>query len=176
MSFENESYHIYIQRIKAIYLQLQDINPIIKATINFIDTIKDHTPITHFKTLQQLTLTHIIEQHIQDLSLTNQKVDMALDILLCQAPRIDHVSWEYKHHVEVSWSGSRHIFDNPVVLTHLQYVIYKDGSRGITNVSEHLPPTRELFQDHCPEPILNPEYLPIKESFEVKIPHLKPRF
>ena len=92
MSFENESYHIYIQRIKAIYLQLQDINPIIKATINFIDTIKDHTPITHFKTLQQLTLTHIIEQHIQDLSLTNQKVDMALDILLCQAPRIDHVS------------------------------------------------------------------------------------
>ena len=71
MSFENESYHIYIQRIEALTLQLQDINHSLRDTINFIDSVKDRTLNTRFKTLQQLTLSTIINKHVSDLNLIN---------------------------------------------------------------------------------------------------------
>jgi hypothetical protein len=75
MKFEQESYHIYIQRIEALTLQLQDIKYSLRDTISFINKIKERTPDTHFETLQQLTLSALIDKHVQDLALTNQKLN-----------------------------------------------------------------------------------------------------
>ena len=110
MKFEDESYLIYIQRIEALTLQLQDIKTSLKDTISFINQVKERTPDTHFETLQQLSLSAIIDKHVADLDLTNQKVDRVIDLVLCQAPHLDPTSEEYKKHSEVAQLGSKHQF------------------------------------------------------------------
>ena len=177
MEFENESYHIYIQRIEALTLQLQDIKSSLKDTISFITQIKERTPNTHFQTLQQLSLSAIIDQHVQDLHLTNQKVDRVIDLVLCQAPHLDPTSEEYKKHVEVASLGGRHSFGTPVVLTKLSTYTLPCGGRRIQNPSEHLPPSGNVKPgNYHPYPLLNPEHLPIVSRFRVIIPHPEPKF
>ena len=89
MIFEKESYNIYIQRIEALTLHLHHIKYSLRDTITFINSIKDCTPNTQFKTLQQLTLSAIIDTHVGGLNLTNQKVDRVIDLVCCQAPHVD---------------------------------------------------------------------------------------
>jgi hypothetical protein len=177
MKFEQESYHIYIQRIEALTLQLQDIKSSLKDTISFINQVKERTPNTHFQTLQQLTLSAIIDKHVADLNLTNQKVDRVIDLVLCQAPHVDPTSEEYKKHAEVAQLGGKYIFGTPVVLTKLSTYTLPCGGRRIENPSEHLPPTGNIAPGNVhPYPLLNPEHLPIVTSFKVDILHSEPKF
>ena len=107
MSFEQESYAIYIQRIEVLTLQLQDIKHSIKHIISFINCINERTPNTHFKTLQQLTLSALFDKHVQDLNLTNHKIDRAISLILCQAPHVDPTTEEYKKHAEIAKLGGK---------------------------------------------------------------------
>ena len=177
MKFEQESYHIYIQRIEALTLQLQDIKYSLRDTISFINKIKERTPDTHFETLQQLTLSALIDKYVQDLTITDQKVDRAIDLVLCQVPHVDPTSMEYKKHAEVAQLRGKHAFRTPVILTKLSTYTLPCGGRRIENPSEYLPPSGNVAPGNFhPYPLLNPEHLPIVTCFEVEIPHPESRF
>ena len=60
MSVEKESYHICIQLIEALSLQLLDITYYLEDIIDFVNYIKDRTSNTHFISLQQLALRKIV--------------------------------------------------------------------------------------------------------------------
>ena len=122
-------------------------------------------------------MSTIIGKYVGDLNLTNQKVDMAIDIILCQVPHIDPTTEEYKKHVELFLIRGKYVFGTHVVLTHLSNQILRDGGRIIEEPREHIPPTRDNIPgESINYPLLNPEHLPIETCFDVKIPHPKPRF
>jgi hypothetical protein len=122
-------------------------------------------------------LSAIIDKHVADLNLTNQKVDRVIDLVLCQAPHVDPTSEEYKKHTEVAQLGGKHVFGTPVVLTKLSTYTLPCGGRRIENPSEHLPPTGNVAPGNFhPYPLLNPEHLTIVTSFKIDIPHPEPRF
>jgi hypothetical protein len=122
-------------------------------------------------------LSALIDKHVQDLNLTNQKVDRAIDLVLCQAPHVDPTSEEYKLHVEVAQLGGKYAFGTPVVLTKLSTYTLPCGGRRIENLSEHLPPSGNVAPGNFhPYPLLYPEHLPIVTYFKVEIPHPEPRF
>ena len=142
-----------------------------------INPIKDCTPNTHFKTFQQLTLSAIIDKHVGDLNITNQKADRFIDIVLCQAPHVDPITVAYQEHVKLAKLGGKYVFNTHDVLTHISTYTLINGTRKINSQNERCPAgNRTLPLELSPQAILNPEFLPIENCFDVKIPHPKPTF
>ena len=120
MICERASYEVYIQRIEAIILQLQDIKQDIKKTVNYITKLKDLAPGTNIPYLQELMRTELFKNHTQDLLETREKVNMTIDLVLCQAPHLDPRTEEYKVHSRHAEEEERNIFDTSVTLTCLK--------------------------------------------------------
>ena len=95
MIAERSSYLVYIQRIEALTLQLQDIKSDLRESVAFISHIKDIIPVIGLPSLQQLSLSTIIDHHSGDLLLIREKIDRTVDLVLCQAPHLDPRIPEY---------------------------------------------------------------------------------
>ena len=138
MIAERSSYLVYIQRIEALTLQLQGIESDLKESANFITYINDIIPVIGLPSLQQLSLSTIIDHHLEDLLLIREKINRTIDLVLCQAPHLDPRTQAYRAAALQAERGGKHIFNSPVVLTPLRTVATTSG-KAIQNASEHLP-------------------------------------
>ena len=137
MIAERSSYFIYMQRIEELTFQLQDINTNLE-TVDFIAHIKKIIPTSCLPSLQQLSLSTIVDHHFSDLYLIREKINRTIDLVLCQAPHLDPRIPEYGAAALQAERGGKHIFNSPVVLTPLRTVSTTSG-KAIQNASEHLP-------------------------------------
>ena len=80
---ERASYEVYIQRIEAITLQLQDIKQDLKAAVDYTTKLKDFVPGTNVTSLQFLTLTELLKNHNQDIRVIKEKLNRTIDLVLC---------------------------------------------------------------------------------------------
>ena len=144
---ERTSYKIYIQHIDAITLQLQDTKQDIKKAMNYIKKLKDLAPGTNIPSLQELTLTELFKNHIQDLIETREKINRTINIVLCQVPHLDMRTDEYTVHSRHTEEGGKNIFDTSVTLTLIKSCCPKSGSRVLINASDRLPSTKSTFED-----------------------------
>ena len=83
MIAERSSYLVYIQRIEALTLQLQDIKSDLRESVAFIAHIKDIIPVIGLPSLQQLSLSTVINHHSEDLLLVREKINRTIDLVLC---------------------------------------------------------------------------------------------
>ena len=98
MIYERASYKVYIQRIEAITLQLQDIKQDPKKAVGYTTKLKDLVPGTNVPSLQVLTITELFKNHNQYLLEIREKLNRTTDVVLCQAPHLDPRTKEYKVH------------------------------------------------------------------------------
>ena len=121
MIAERSSYLVYIQRIEALTLQLQDIKTDLKETVDFIAHIKKIIPTIGLPSLQQLSLGTIVYHHSNDLYLIREKINRTINLVLCQTPYLDPHTPSYKIHSLRAERGGRGIFDTRPYLS-LRYL------------------------------------------------------
>ena len=120
MIAESSIYLVYIQRIEALTLQLQDIKSDIKETVDVIAHIKDITPDICLPSLQQLMLNTIIRHHSEDLLVIREKINRTIDLILYQVPHLDPRTPSYCTHSLQAKIVRKQVFNTPVILTLLK--------------------------------------------------------
>ena len=120
MIAESSIYLVYIQRIEALTLQLQDIKSDLKETVDLIAHISDITPDIGLPSLQQITLNIIIKHHSEDLLVIREKINRTIDLVLYQVPHLDPRIPSYCTHSLQAEIGRKQVFNTPVVLTLLK--------------------------------------------------------
>jgi hypothetical protein len=83
MIAERSSYLVYIQRIEALTFQLQNIKSDLKESVDFIAHINDIIPVIGLPSLQQLSLSMVIDHHSGDLLLIMEKINRITNLVLC---------------------------------------------------------------------------------------------
>ena len=120
MIAESSIYLVYIQRIEALTLQLQDIKSDLKETVDLIAHISDITPDVGLPSLQQITLNIIIKHHSEDVLVIREKINRTIDLVLYQVPHLDPCTPSYCTHSLQAEIGRKQVFNTPVVLTLLK--------------------------------------------------------